>query len=52
MSVILPHMIHIDATPEKYFTLACQKAGLDPTNMSHSDYVLYAIKTRESTDMV
>ncbi len=52
MSVILPHMIHIDATPEKYFTLACQKSGLDPTNISHSDYVLYAIKTRESTDMV
>lgn len=52
MSVILPHMINIDATPEKYFTLACQKAGIDSTNITHSDYVLYALRTLESTDMV
>jgi hypothetical protein len=26
MSIVLPHMIHLDPTPEKYFNLACQKA--------------------------
>lgn len=26
MSVILPHMPHVDTTPEAYFDLACQKA--------------------------
>lgn len=52
MSVILPHMIHIDASPEKYYQLICEKAGLDPMKLTHSDYVLYALKTRESTDMI
>ena len=52
MSVVLPHMIHLDATPERYYALACQKAGLDPIKLTHADYVLYALKTRESTDMV
>lgn len=52
MSVILPNMVHIDPTPEKYFELACQKAGLDPKTIGQSDYVLYAIKTKEYTDMV
>lgn len=52
MSVVLPHMIHLDPTPERYFALACQKVGLDPNTLTHADYVLYALKTRESTDMV
>jgi MEMO1 family protein len=52
MAVILPHMIHLDATPEKYLDLVCQKAGLDRLKLTPSDYVLYAIKTVESTDMV
>ncbi len=52
MSVVLPHMIHLDPTPQRYFGLVCQKAGLDPKNLTRSDYVLYALKTEESTDMV
>jgi len=52
MSVVLPHMVHIDASPEKYFQLACEKAKLDPMKLTHSEYVLYALKTRESTDMI
>ena len=52
MSIVLPHMVHIDPTPEKYFNLACQKVWLDPTKLTSSDYILYAIKTKESTDMV
>ena len=44
-------MIHLDPTPERYFALVCQKVGLDPNTLTHADYVLYALKTRESTDM-
>lgn len=51
MSVVLPHMIHLDPTPERYFAMVCQKVGLDPTTLTHADYVLYALRTRESTDM-
>lgn len=51
LSIILPRMILIEPTPEKYFQLACQKSGLDYRNITHSDYVLYALKTRESNDM-
>lgn len=51
MSIVLPHMIHLDPTPEKYFNLACQKAWLDPIKLVPSDYILYALKTREYTDM-
>lgn len=52
MSIVLPHMIHLDPTPERYFALACQKVWLDPMKLTPSDYILYAIKTREFTDMV
>lgn len=52
MSVILPNMVRIDPTPEKYFALACQKAKIDPSTIVSSDYVLYAIKTKEYNDMV
>ncbi len=52
ISVVLPHMIHLDPTPQKYFDLACQKVLLDPNKLTHSDYVLYALKTSESTDMI
>ena len=52
MSVILPHMIHLDPTPASYLILACRKAWLDPKTLTHSDYVLYALRTTESTDMV
>ncbi len=52
MSVVLPHMIHLDPTPERYYILACQKMWLDPTKLTQSDYILYALKTTEFTDMV
>jgi len=52
MSIVLPHMIHLDPTPEKYFELLCKKAGLDSKKLIPSDYILYAFKTREYTDMV
>ena len=52
MSIVLPHMIHLDPTPEKYFELICKKAALDPKKLIPSDYILYAFKTREYTDMV
>lgn len=52
MSVVLPHMIHLDPTPERYFDLACQKAWLEPSKLTPADYILYAIKTQEFTDMV
>ncbi len=52
ISVVLPHMIHLDPTPIRYLELACQKAWLDLSKLTSSDYVLYAIKTNESTDMV
>lgn len=52
MSVVLPHMIHLDPTPERYFDLICKKMWLEPTKLTSSDYILYALKTREFTDMV
>lgn len=52
MSIVLPNMIHLDPTPEKYFNLSCQKAGLDPVKLVPSDYILYALKTQQYTDMV
>ncbi len=52
MSVILPNMVQIDPTPEKYFALACQKAGIDKNTIVPSDYVIYAFKTKEFNDMV
>ncbi len=52
ISVVLPHMIHLDPTPTRYLELACQKIWLEINKLSNSDYVLYAIKTKESTDMI
>lgn len=52
MSVVLPHMVHLDPTPERYFDLICQKLSLDPSKLTHSDYILYALKTKEFTDMI
>ncbi len=52
MSLVLPHMIHLDPTPERYYDLACKKMWLDPSKLTSSDYILYALKTREFTDMV
>lgn len=52
LSVVLPHMLLTDPTPERYFAFVCQKAWLNPNNITSSDYVLYALKTTEYTDMV
>lgn len=41
MSVILPHMLHVDPTPAAYFSLACQKAGVDEKSLTAEDYVIY-----------
>lgn len=50
MSIILPHMVHVGSTPESYFSLACQKAGLDESKLTNADYVIYGFTTKEDTD--
>ena len=52
ISVVLPHMIHVDPKPATYFTLAWEKAWLDTAKLTSSDYVIYGLKTTEITDMV
>ncbi len=52
ISLVLPHMVHVDPKPEVYFALACKKLWLDPASLTHADYVIYWLKTREFTDMV
>ncbi len=50
LSVILPHMVNIENTPAKYFSLACQKAGLDEKKISSSDYVIYWLTTMSESE--
>ncbi len=52
MAVILPHMVHVGATPESFFSLACKKAWLDQKKLTSADYVIYAISTTEVSDIV
>jgi len=52
MAVILPKMLHVDPSPQSYYTLACSKAGIDIAKLIPADYVLYAIRTTEMTDMI
>lgn len=52
MSVILPQMISEDPTPERYFDIACKKADLDPTKLTHKDYVIYGLTTEQENDFV
>ncbi len=52
ISLVLPHMVHVDPKPRTYLALACKKAWLDIDKLTPSDYVLYAIKTVELTDMI
>lgn len=52
LSVVLPHMVHVDPKPMTYLTLACKKAWLDITKLTPSDYVIYGLKTTELTDMI
>lgn len=51
MSIILPHMVHLDSAPKNYFNLACRKAELDPTQLNPNDYVIFGIKTESLSDI-
>lgn len=50
ISVILPHMVHVDTSPWAYFSLACRKISLDEKTLSPSDYVLYGLSTTTYDD--
>lgn len=50
MSVILPHMVHGDTSPEIYLALATKKAWVDLTKIMPSDYVLYGLTTMSESD--
>lgn len=50
LSVVLPHMVHIDTSPGQYFALACKKAGIDSSILTPSDYVLYGLTTISESD--
>jgi AMMECR1 domain-containing protein len=52
LGIVLPHMVHVGASPDAYFALVCQKASLDPKKLTPADYVLYGLTTNEVTDMV
>ncbi len=52
MSVILPNMINLDPTPEKYFNLVCRKANIDPMKLTFKDYVLYGLSTAREDDFL
>lgn len=45
LSVILPNMIKINPTAQKYFEIAKQKANITQ-NLEFSDYVIYWLKTK------
>lgn len=45
LSVILPNMIKIDPTAQKYFEIAKKKANITQ-NLEFSDYVIYWLKTK------
>lgn len=50
LSVVLPHMVHTNITPENLFELACQKAGIDSSKITPADYVLYGLTTINESD--
>lgn len=50
LSVILPHMVNMNSSPEEYFSLACKKAGIDPETLTTADYVLYGLTTISESD--
>ncbi len=50
MSVILPHMIHGDTSPEICFSLALKKIWVDPLKIAPSDYVIYGLTTVSESD--
>lgn len=50
LSIILPHMVNGDTSPEAYFSLAVKKAGLDITKLASTDYVIYGITTTSESD--
>ncbi len=48
MSIILPNMIKNDPSPQKYFELACKKAGINPADLQAGSYVIYGLSTEVS----
>lgn len=50
LSMVLPHMVNLDSSPEKYFSLACKKWGIDPINLNPADYVIYGLTTVSESD--
>lgn len=50
LSVILPHMVHMDSSPKNFFSLACKKLGLDESRLTSRDYVIYALTTIAESD--
>lgn len=43
-------MVHVDTSPQAYFSLACRKISLDEKTLSPSDYVLYGLSTTTYDD--
>lgn len=51
LSLVLPHMVHLDSAPVNYFDLACRKVELDPKTITANDYVIYGLKTISESDL-
>jgi AMMECR1 domain-containing protein len=50
ISVILPHMLHVDTSSQAYFALACKKSWIDPESLTPADFVLYGLTTVSESD--
>jgi AMMECR1 domain-containing protein len=50
LSIVLPHMVHVDTTAQDYFSLACKKAWVDQSILTSSDYVIYGLTTISESD--
>jgi AMMECR1 domain-containing protein len=50
MSIILPHMMLVWATPASLFSLACKKAWLDEQSLKQGDYVIYGVSSTTLSD--
>lgn len=45
LAVLLPGITTIATSPEEMYEIVCKKAEVDPSKLSASDYVLFAIKS-------
>jgi hypothetical protein len=50
LSIILPHMVHIETSAQGYFSLACKKVSQDPAKLTPADYVVYGLTTMSEAD--